>query len=80
MKKMNINIINAASLVRDVIQLKCTVTLYIVIVRNLEGLFPGEKRTHIFTISCMLDKYNSHNNRFRFLSLGKPQRPRMHHK
>jgi hypothetical protein len=39
--------INAASLVRDVIQLKCT--LYIVIAWNLEGLFAGEKRTHINT-------------------------------
>jgi hypothetical protein len=67
-KKMNINMINAASFVRDVIQLKCT--LYIVIVWNLEGLFLGDKRTHIntkpvflwFTISCTLDKYNSHKN------------------
>ena len=39
--------INAASFVRDVIQLKCT--RYIVIVLNLERLFPGEKRTHINT-------------------------------
>jgi hypothetical protein len=80
--------INAALFVRDTIGLKCT--LYIVIVWNLEGLFPGEKRTHIntkpmfllgFTISCMLDKYNSHNNRFRFLSFkSKLQHPRKHHK
>jgi hypothetical protein len=111
-EKMNINMINAASFVRDVIQLKLICTLYIVILWNLEGSFPRKKRTHIntkpmffcdshintkpmffcdshintksmfflwFTISCMLDKYNSHNNCFRFVSLGKLQCPRKHH-
>jgi hypothetical protein len=28
----------------------------------------------------MLDKYNLHSHRFRFLTLGKLQRPRKHHR
>ena len=49
---MNINMINTALFIRDAIGLKCT--LYIVIVWNLEGLFPGEKRTHINTKAMFL--------------------------
>ena len=58
-KNLNINMINAASFVRDVIQLKCT--LYIVIVWNLEGLFPGEKRTHINTKPMFFLGFTIHN-------------------
>jgi hypothetical protein len=44
--ELNINMINAASFVRDVIQLKCTLHIVRHIVWNLEGLFPEKKHTH----------------------------------
>jgi hypothetical protein len=50
---------NVASFVKDTIGLKCT--LYIVIVWNLEGLFPGEKRTHINTKPMFFLVFTIHN-------------------
>ena len=56
----------------SVIQLKCTLIIW-----NIEGIFSTNKhKTHVFlgfTITCMLDKYNSCRNRYRFLSLGKQE-------